>query len=128
MRIRSLTPLLNVADVAASLAWYGHLGFAEMQRLERAGVLAWALAGNGPHRLMLGRSATGTARRRARPSGTDMVLCLAVDDVHAARAALAAAGLAPGPVERRPHGADECRLRDPDGHEIGLTSAPLQVA
>lgn len=130
MRTRALTPLLNVADVAASLAWYSHLGFEEMQRRERHGMLAWALAGNGQLRLMLNRQApTGTGERIARPPPRGgIVLHLAVDDARAARATLAAAGLAPGPVERQPHGADVFSLRDPDGHELAVTSEPMQLA
>jgi uncharacterized glyoxalase superfamily protein PhnB len=126
MRTRALTPLLNVADVAASLAWYHHLGFQEMRRLERDGQPVWALAGSGALRLMLNRRGPGAAAAQA-PRG-DVVLYLAVDDAHAAQRTLAEAGLAPGPVQRQAHGIDAFMLRDPDGHALALASEHVQVA
>lgn len=129
MRIETVTPLLNVANVARSLAWYGQLGFEEMQRFESDGALVWALAGNGPHRLMLNRSdRIAAAERRARPHYGDVVLYLAVASAHAAHGRLEAAGLAPGPVRRMPYQVDEFALRDPDGYEIAVTSALVQIA
>ena len=124
MRADTMMPLLNVADVAASLAWYAHLGLQELQRRERDGVPQWALLGLGPHRLMLSRSdRPAPGKRRG-----GMVLYLGVADAHAAHRALSAAGLSPGPVERQRYGVDEFGLRDPDGYELAVTGEPVQLA
>ena len=129
MKFSALTPLLNVVDVAASLAWYRHLGFQERVRVEQDGVLAWAQASNDDHDLMFSRSATSAPPSRFdRPSHADVVLCLTVDDAHAAQARIAAAGLAPGPMARQSYGVDGFLLRDPDGYEIAVVSRPLQLA
>lgn len=129
MRATALTPLLNVADVAVSLAWYRHLGFQELVRFEHDGRLTWAKAGSGALRLMLNRSdRVSAADRRARPGSGDAVLYLTVDDAPAAHAELVAAGLAPGPVERQSHGGDAFLLRDPDGHEIAVTGELTRLA
>lgn len=129
MRIERQTPLLNVADVATSLTWYRHLGFQEMRRFESDGALVWALAGNGPHHLMLNQSdRIAATERRARPHYGDVVLYVAVESAADAHAVLTAAGFAPGPVERQAYGVDEFVLRDPDGYEVAVTSEPMQIA
>ncbi|MEQ9639732.1 MAG: VOC family protein [Alphaproteobacteria bacterium] len=129
IEIDTVTPLLNVADVGRSLGWYAHLGFQEVRRFESDGALIWALAVNGPHRLMLNRSTTISAEeRQARPHYGDVVLYFAVASAHDAHAALAAAGLKPGPVERQDYGVDEFVLRDPDGYEVAVTSELMQIA
>lgn len=129
LEIETVTPLLNVADVARSLRWYAHLGFEEMQRFESDGALVWALAGNGRHRLMLNQSERiAEADRRARPHYGDVVLYFGVASAHAVHAALIEAGLAPGAVERQAYGVDEFTLRDPDGYEVAVTSQLIQIA
>ena len=63
-----LTPLLNVADVAQSVAFYRDLGFEVTARSEDAGGLVWVSLAAGGARLMLNRqNRIGSEQRRARP-------------------------------------------------------------
>ena len=120
---KGATPLLNVADVARSIAFYEALGFAVTDRFDQDGQAIWAHLSLGEARLMLNQQTRiDAASRRERPSYGDLVLYVYVESCAAARDALIATGWDVGPVERQDYGLDECLLRDPDGYEIALAS------
>ena len=121
--ITSCTPLLNVADVEASLAfWDGLLGFDVIHRYEPDGKLMFASLQAGEVKLMLNGRGGDPAARRAREHYTEVVLSFGVESVHALVADLRAKGFdAPDPAAES-YGLDEIIIRDPDGYEIAFTS------
>lgn len=124
MTVSTLMPLLNVEDVPRSLTFYREaLGFEVIQEAEIDGVTIWACIGSGEAKLMLNQpDSADSGARAARPSYSDVVLYLTVEDAHERHGALAARGLAIGPVERQAYGVDEFLLRDPDGYELAICS------
>ena len=124
--MNGLTPLLNVADAAASIDFYTHtLGFSVERQFELDGKVAWARISNGATALMLNQS-PGRARRGPREDATsydDVVLYFDVDDAPKLHRQLSERGLAPGPCERQDYGVHEFTLRDPDGYELAFGSA-----
>jgi len=124
MAMLDCTPLLNVADVERSLAfWREGLGFEVVATWDHEGRAAFARLRSGKAELMLNRP-TDVDRPGpgAKPSYSDVVLNLRVDDVHALWRALTAKGLSVKPPERQFYGVDEMLMRDPDGYEIAFTS------
>jgi catechol 2,3-dioxygenase-like lactoylglutathione lyase family enzyme len=121
--ITSCTPLLNVADVEASLAfWDGLIGFDVIHRYEPDGKLMFASLQAGEVTLMLNGRGGDPAARQARPHYTEAVLSFGVESVHALVAELRAKGFdAPDPAAES-YGLDEIIIRDPDGYEIAFTS------
>jgi catechol 2,3-dioxygenase-like lactoylglutathione lyase family enzyme len=121
--ITSCTPLLNVADVEASLAfWDGLIGFDVIHRYEPDGKLMFASLQTGEVTLMLNGRGGDPAARQARPHYTEAVLSFGVESVHALVAELRAKGFdAPDPAAES-YGLDEIIIRDPDGYEIAFTS------
>ena len=119
---KQLVPLLNVADVARSLAFYTErLGFTLAQSYEDEGTPIWAALEFGEASLMLNRPDHALCDgREARPSYGDVVLYLTVDDAAALHESLRAAGLEPGPLTREDYGMLEFLVRDPDGYEIAI--------
>ena len=122
-KILSCTPLLNVADVEASLAfWQGLFGFEVTSRWEVDGKLMFAALQSGEVKLMLNGRGGDPAARRERPHYTEAVLSIGVESVHALVAELRAKGFdAPDPAAES-YGLDEIIIRDPDGYEIAFTS------
>lgn len=119
----TITPLLNVADVAASVAFYRRLGLEPAERFEDDGVLIWVMLKAGASGLMLNRQdRIHAASRRARPHYGDAVLYVKVTSAATMREALVADGVAATPVERQAYGLDEFYVRDPDGYELAITS------
>jgi catechol 2,3-dioxygenase-like lactoylglutathione lyase family enzyme len=121
--ITSCTPLLNVADVEASLGfWRDLIGFAVTYRYEPDGRLMYASLQSGEVRLMLNGRGGDPADRRARPHYTEAVLSFGVPSVHQLVRDLRAKGFdAPEPAAES-YGLDEIVIRDPDGYEIAFTS------
>lgn len=116
-------PLLNVADVARSVAFYRKLGFIPRQTQDDGGTPVWAFLHSGRVGLMLNRQDRISAdRRRARPDYGDMVFYFYCEDARRLRAELQAQGVACGELRREPYGLDEFRLRDPDGYELAIGS------
>jgi catechol 2,3-dioxygenase-like lactoylglutathione lyase family enzyme len=123
MQIQSCRPLLNVADIDASLAfWRGLIGFEVTQLFAPEGKPMFANLKSGEVQLMLNARGGDAGARQARPHYTEAVIYLGVDDVHALVRRLRAEGFdAPDP-ERQIYGVDEICVRDPDGYEIAFTS------
>jgi lactoylglutathione lyase len=123
MTITSCTPLLNVADVEASLGfWRDLIGFAVTYRYEADGRLMFASLQSGEVRLMVNGRGGDPAARRARPHYTEAVLSFGVPSVHHFVDELRAKGFAAPDPEAESYGLDEVIVRDPDGYEIAFTS------
>jgi glyoxylase I family protein len=123
MRMQSCTPLLNVADIEASLRfWRDLLGFAVASSYEYEGRLAFAMLRSGEARVMLNRHGGDPVARRARPPYTEAMVFLSVDSVHDLVRDLRAKGFDAPEPSRESYGLDEVIVRDPDGYEIGFTS------
>lgn len=113
MKTLRAMPVLVVADVRASAAFYARLGFdchgfwgedpvdfAIVQRGDVTIGLHWA---GGPV-----------------PSLRGWSVYIYVDDVAALHAELTDAGLAPSPICDQPYGCRDFDLTDPDGHDIAF--------
>ena len=74
----TLTPMLQVPDIRATIAWYVSVGFSLIETAEEEGELTWALLGYGEGRVMFngGGHASDAPRR-------DADLYLQVEDVDA---------------------------------------------
>lgn len=122
MVIDALAPLLSVADVDRSIAFYTKvLPFQVAQESEADGRILWALLQSGPVKIMLNRSG-----QAGRDSG--VVLYLYVASARDCHAALLAKGVAAGAVRPGSRGLEEFRLRDPDGYEIAIASPAMRIA
>jgi Glyoxalase/Bleomycin resistance protein/Dioxygenase superfamily len=120
-RVTGLVPMVQVADVERSAAFYGHLGFAIGNYVPRTGQKAWAWLyapdapdwKRGPN-LMITRSESGSGA-----PAHDVVLYLYVTDLKALRSRLVANGLTPGEITYPDYlPAGECCLKDPDGYTL----------
>lgn len=123
MIVETIKPLLNVADIEVSLAfWRDLIGFEVTTRFEHEGRLAFANLRSGEVEVMLNARGGDPAGRKARPHYTEAVIYLGVPSVHALVADLRAKGFAAPEPERQDYGLDEVVVRDPDGYEIAFTS------
>lgn len=133
MHLTAVTPILNVSDIAASLAWFERLGWRRCFTYNRAGHIAgaadanahgpadFASVGAGEVEIFLCLDAQG-----ARPTWLSWWLP-SPTDVDAAHAlALAARATVARPPTDEPWGTRECHLVHPDGHTFRL-SAPLHL-
>ena len=119
--ISGLVPMIHVADVERSAAFYQRLGFEIGNRVPRSGRMQWAWLyapkaadwKRGPN-LMLARSS------RAIDSGAqDVLFYLYAADLKTLRRALLAEGVAVSEItypEYLPNG--ECCVKDPDGYTL----------
>jgi hypothetical protein len=108
-----------VADVPRSIAFYEQLGFSVENTFTppEAKAPVWASLHSGQARLMV-----AVASEPVIPEQQAVLFYLYTDDVSAARDALLAAGLNPGPIKTpfyAPRG--EFRLVDPDGWVLMIT-------
>ena len=124
LRPADLAPLLNVDDVARSIAFYDVRGYEVLAAADDGGVPIWANLGDAAgRRLMLNhKGVIGADERQARPHYADVVLYLTYPNVTLIREKLLAAGLEVTPIERQAYGVDECWTRDSDGYELALAS------
>ena len=107
---------LRVADCARARRFYSELlGLPEVRRRDD-GSAVWLQAGDAL--LMLETSLRGSGASH----GSGHLLALAVDDLPAWEARLAAAGVVI--VDRTAH---TLYLQDPDGHRVGLTVYPSRA-
>ena len=118
MKTQSLVPMLSVADVERSIAFYRHLGFevGNTFACEGATKPSWAWLQSGNAQLML---AAASESIRNKPS---VLFYVYTEEVAAARASLVEAGLNPGAIATpfyAPQG--EFELFDPDGYIVMVT-------
>lgn len=119
----SLTPLLNVQDVARSLTfWRDLLGFELVGSYDWQGRLAWVQLKKGQVQIMLNGRGGDPGHRLAQARYTDAVLCFGVEDVYALVRELRAKGLQVEDPEAQEYGLDEIILRDPDGYDLAFSS------
>ena len=119
MRTKQLVPMVNVADVPRSIAYYGELGFELGNAFAPpdAGAPTWAWLRAGDAQLMVAKSGDPIV-----PDAPAVLFYLYADDVGAAHQELRAKGLNPGPISTpfyAPRG--EFRLTDPDGYVLMVT-------
>ncbi len=117
---KSLVPMAEVQDVERSLAFYGQLGFGVRNTFtpDGAGEPAWAYLESAGGALLMVARASGPVD----PERQAVLFYLYFDDIAAAHAELAAAGLPVGEMTYPfycPQG--EFRLMDPDGYCLMLT-------
>jgi catechol 2,3-dioxygenase-like lactoylglutathione lyase family enzyme len=114
----SIVPVLRVADVARSVAWYREiLGFAAEWSSETVPVLACRLRRDGAE-LMIRRSTTPPAPRMPTHGDWDVLIRLRGESLVALLdQARRRTPLVRGP-ERLPDGNVEFELEDPDGHRV----------
>lgn len=112
MKLNRITPLLPVAHVTRSLAFYQRLGF-EVERQEPR--WGWALLRFGECRLMLDES-IHTAPDAPRMS----VLYLYPDDIREFHATVRLRGLGLPELEATFYGHLEFRILDPDGNQLWI--------
>lgn len=122
MPIQRAVPVLRVADVGRSVAWYRDvLGFAA-DPFPAAPPYQFAILRHGPVELML-RCDEGALRRSPKPYDWDVYLRLEETPFREVHAKLHAAGLVTRRLERMFYGLAEFELTDPDGHVICLSQA-----
>ena len=115
MKTRSLVPMLSVADVERSIAFYQRLGFEVANTFACEGETkpSWAWLESGDAQLML------AAAEEPPPAKHSVLFYFYADDVRAARVSLIEAGLDPGEIATpfyAPQG--EFELVDPDGYVV----------
>lgn len=117
MNTRNLVAFVHVADCRRSIDWYARLGFEVKNTYEEGGRLNWAwLESPGGAQLMVSRASSPVD-----PQVQGVLFYVYVDDVEAAHAELAAAGLPVGAIERPEHSPrGEFRVSDPDGYCVYL--------
>jgi len=119
MKAQNLVPLIPVADVERSIAFYHHLGFeaANTFTADDASKPTWAWLRSGDAQLMLASASNPiVANQQA------VLFYVYTGDVPAARATLVEAGFNPGEITTpfyAPRG--EFRLIDPDGYMVMIT-------
>ncbi len=119
MQAQLAVPLLRVADVARSAAWYHDvLGF-EADPFPERPPYEFAILRHGPAEIMLRR---GSAGRPADWRGWDVYLRLG-DGLRELCARLDQQGAVTRRLERMPYGLAECDVRDPDGYVLCLSQA-----
>ena len=119
MQTRQLVPMVFVAEVERSIAFYKHLGFEVGNTFTQEGATktTWAWLACGNAQLML-----AVADEEIVPKQQRVLFYLYTDDVAAAQASLAEAGLNPGRISTpfyAPRG--EFELKDPDGYTLMIT-------
>ena len=114
---------LHVEDVGRSCAFYCDLlGFAAIERPELSFPGAWLRVGSAQERHLIGRDP-------ANPSPpVERHWALEVRNLDGWRDHLLAAGLELQDIKRRPDGARQQFVRDPDGHVLELLERSLSDA
>lgn len=120
MKTQSLVPLIFVADVERSIAFYRQLGFVVENTFACEGETrpSWAWLQSGAAALML---AAESVQARAKHT---VLFYFYVENVETARASLIDAGLSPGAIATpfyAPQG--EFELVDPDGYIVMISHA-----
>ena len=116
---KQLTPMVFVSDIARSIAFYEHLGFAVGDTFtpSNAATPSWAWLSSGKAELMIAKATEPVV-----PGQQGILFYLYVEDVAETREALLTAGLQPWPITTpfyAPRG--EFRLTDPDGYTLMIT-------
>ena len=120
MKTRSLVPMISVADIERSIAFYAALGFEVANTFACEGETkpSWAWLQSGDAALMLAAESELSVAKHT------VIFYFYADNVGKARASLVEAGLNPGPISTpfyAPQG--EFELVDPDGYIVMVSHA-----
>jgi uncharacterized glyoxalase superfamily protein PhnB len=123
MSFKNLVPMLSVADVDRTVAFYQDaLQFEIMHRYENNGHVQWAFVKSGHTELMFARSEVAqSVLPLARKE--DLVLYFYPDDVEALHTSLKARGYPVSELHLTFYGMKECLLTDPDGYHLSFGQA-----
>lgn len=128
MFVKSLTPILNVSDLAASIAWFERFGWTKCWdwKPDPSGPATFGAVGSGECEIFL--CLDGQGGRGKDPGDGDgfgVWMSLWVDDVDAIYKSCQVAGLEiTQPPRDEPWGVREMHVRHPDGH-VFRVSQPL---
>ena len=125
MSFNKLTPMLNVSDIEASLAFYRDaLGFDVVSPEELVSEWRWATIRAGAVELMLSESGGETGLKKDIDPHADVswpsILYFYPEDLDALHARVVAAGCRPTALEVMHYGMREFSLQDPDGHMLSF--------
>jgi catechol 2,3-dioxygenase-like lactoylglutathione lyase family enzyme len=120
MAVQKAIPLLRVADVAKSLAWYRDVLGMDGDPFPPAPPYAFVILQHGEAELML-RRGSPPVREQPRPYDWDVYLRLDGNDIRERFAALSARGLVMRRLERMFYGLAEFEIVDPDGYVLCLS-------
>ena len=134
MTLKQLIPMLNVADIDRSLAFYRDLlGFEVVSQPELVAQWRWATIRSGATELMISESESGPpAQAVSDPhadTGWPVIFYFYPDDVTALYEHVVAGGASPTALEVTHYGMREFSLADPDGHMLSFgedADAPAQ--
>lgn len=118
MFVTSLTPILNVSDLAASFEWFARFGWTKCWdwKDDPAGSATFGAVGSGECEIFLCLNGQG-GRGQDDGEGRGVWMSLWVANVDAIHQACVAAGLeVTMPPQNEPWGVREMHVRHPDGH------------
>ncbi|MDX1968540.1 MAG: bleomycin resistance family protein [Planctomycetaceae bacterium] len=125
MDAHSITPILNVSDMAQSFEWFAQLGWKkcwDWQATPDAPVTFGAV-GSGPCEIFMCLDGQG-GRGREGADNQGVWLSIWVDNVDEIHARCVAAGIEiPRPPTDEPWGVREMHVRHPDGHVFRISRA-----
>ena len=115
MPLERLTPMLNVRDLEATVAWYQGVGFELVDAVEHEGVRNWALLVRDGASLMINL-------REATPEGAaaGVDLYFRVDDIDALWAELGGRPEVCEPLQERFYGVRDFWMADCNGTMLGF--------
>jgi len=113
-KLERLTPMLNVADVAATIAWYVSIGFEAINTYEENGETNWAWLSRDGVNIMI--------NQRALPpeAATGVNLYIDVDDVDALWADLKDRVTVSEAITDQFYGMRDFWIEDPNGTILGF--------
>ena len=125
MSFNRLTPMLNVSNIEASLAFYRDaLGFEVVSPAELVSEWRWATIGAGAVELMLSESGGCSGLEQGTDPHADeswpTIFYFYPQDLDALHRQATAAGYAPQEIKITCYGMREFSLQDPDGHMLSF--------
>ncbi len=128
--VHAVTPILNVSDLAESIAWFEGLGWSPGFRWhDDEGVLAFGAVQSDGHEIFLCRDGQGSRDDAAHPGGAGTWLAIWVADVDRVHTRCIDTGLEViRPPTDMPWHVRELHLRHPDGHVLRISQHPEPVA
>ena len=113
-RFEKLTPMLNVPDVSATVAWYVSIGFEVLHTFEEDGVPNWALLGRDAAEVMINK------RDLPKDSALGANLYVHVDDIEALWADLKDRVTVSEALTDQFYGMRDFWIEDPNGYTLGF--------
>lgn len=123
LRLRSISPMLTVGDLDASLAWYCDIvGFTVGETWEHDGKAMGARLVAGSMQLMIGQDDWAKGRDRVKGVGFRIFLSTSQDIDDVADAIKARGGTLESEPADMPWGGRSFSLVDPDGFQLTISS------